>query len=115
VALDMDFVRGEFPALKNEWTFMDNAGGSQILKGCVDKISEYYYSHNVQLGGSYDVSQNSLKAFGEGRANIATLFNAARPEEIVFGPSTTVLLQFLSKAMLSQFKAGRSDRYDNRS
>lgn len=106
MALDMDFVRDQFPALKNEWTFMDNAGGSQILKGCVDKISEYYYSHNVQLGGSYDISQASFKAFGEGRANIATLFNASRPEEIVFGPSTTVLLQFLSKAMLRQFKAG---------
>lgn len=102
----MNFVRDQFPGLKNEWTFMDNAGGSQILKGCVDKINEYYYSNNVQLGGSYEVSQNAAKAYAQGRENIATLFNASRPEEIVFGPSSTILLQFLSKSLASQFKAG---------
>jgi len=102
----MKFVREQFPALKSEWTFMDNAGGSQILKGCVDKITEYYYSNHVQLGGSYEVSQNAAKAFQNGRENIATLFNAARTEEIVFGPSTTVLLQFLTKSLASQLRAG---------
>ncbi|MDG1438812.1 MAG: cysteine desulfurase-like protein [Emcibacteraceae bacterium] len=106
MALDMNFVRDQFPGLKNEWTFMDNAGGSQILKGCVDNITEYYYSNNVQLGGSYDVSQNALKAYSQGREKIATLFNASRPEEIVFGPSSTVLLQFLSKSLASQLQAG---------
>ena len=30
-SLDMDFVRSQFPALSNGWTFFDNAGGSQIL------------------------------------------------------------------------------------
>ena len=49
MTLDIDFVRSQFPALDNEWAFMDNAGGTQILKGCVDKINEYYYSNNVQL------------------------------------------------------------------
>ncbi|MEZ5757650.1 MAG: cysteine desulfurase-like protein [Emcibacteraceae bacterium] len=106
MALNMNYVRDQFPGLKSEWAFMDNAGGSQILKGCVDKITDYYYSNNVQLGGSYQVSQDALKAFTNGRENIATFFNAAKPEEIVFGPSTTVLLQFLSKSMASQFRAG---------
>jgi len=106
VALDMNFVRDQFPGLKNEWTFMDNAGGSQILRGCVDKINQYYYSNNVQLGGSYDVSQAALKAYTQGRENIATFFNASRSEEIVFGPSSTILLQFLSKSLASQFNAG---------
>jgi len=102
----MKYVRDQFPGLKSEWTFMDNAGGSQILKGCVDNITEYYFNNNVQLGGSYEVSQNAAKAYQNGRDNIATLFNAARSDEIVFGPSTTVLLQFLSKAMASQFRPG---------
>jgi cysteine desulfurase family protein (TIGR01976 family) len=106
VSLDMNFVRDQFPGLKNEWAFMDNAGGAQILKGCVDNITEYYYSNNVQLGGSYDVSQAALRSYAQGRENIATFFNASMPEEIVFGPSSTVLLQFLSKSMASQFSAG---------
>ena len=106
MTLDINFVREQFPGLKTDWAFMDNAGGSQILKGVVDKINEFYYSNFVQLGASYEISQNATNAFDEGRANIATLFNASKSEEIVFGPSSTVLLQFLSKAMASQFRAG---------
>ena len=106
MALDIDYVRKQFPGLETDWILMDNAGGSQILKGAVDKINEYYYSHNVQMGGSYEISQKAAAAFMDGRKKITTFFNASRPEEIVFGPSTTVLLQFLTKAMASQFQAG---------
>ena len=37
---------------------------------------------------------------------MARLVNAARPEEIVFGPSTTVLMRFLASAMASRFAPG---------
>lgn len=106
MTLDINYVREQFPGLKTDWVFMDNAGGSQILKGVVDNINEYYYSNNVQLGGSYEISQKAAAAYQKGRENIATFFNAARTEEIVFGSSTTILLQFLSKSMASQFQAG---------
>mgnify|MGYP000592654111 CR=1 FL=1 len=42
----------------------------------------------------------------DGRRAIQTLVNAARPEEIVFGHSTTALLQILANAMRSQFAPG---------
>tara|TARA_B100000959_G_scaffold32017_2_gene30487 strand:+ start:4860 stop:6089 length:1230 start_codon:yes stop_codon:yes gene_type:complete len=106
MTLDLDFVREQFPALTNEWIFMDNAGGSQILKGCVANINEYYYANNVQLGGSYELSQAASRAFSEGREKISMLFNAKSADEIVFGPSTTVLLQFLSKSLASFFQPG---------
>ncbi len=106
MALDIEFVRKQFPGLATDWTLMDNAGGSQILKGVVDKITQYYYSNNVQTGGSYELSLKAASSLAEGRENIATLFNASRPEEIVFGPSTTVLVQSLAKAMAHQFQAG---------
>ena len=90
MALDMEFVRSQFPGLGTDWALMDNAGGSQILKGVVDKITQYYYSNNVQTGGSYDLSQQAAISMANGRENIATMFNATRPEEIVFGASSTV-------------------------
>jgi selenocysteine lyase/cysteine desulfurase len=67
MSLDLNYVREQFPALDSEWIFMDNAGGSQILKGCVANINEYYYANNVQLGGSYELSQAAAKAFSDGR------------------------------------------------
>ena len=34
------------------------------------------------------------------------LFRSRRPEEVVFGPSTTVLAQFLSRAMAGRLRPG---------
>lgn len=104
--LDMDHVRGQFPGLARGWTLFDNAGGSQILRGAVDRMTEFLYERNVQIGGSYEVSLAAADALHQGRAAAATIMNARRPEEIVFGPSTTVLLQNLARAMRSQLKPG---------
>ncbi|MBB4123256.1 cysteine desulfurase-like protein [Martelella radicis] len=105
-SLDLDFVRSQFPGLKQDWAFFDNAGGSQILRGAVERINTFLYEKNVQIGGSYDVSQKAAAALYEARTAAMHLVNADRPEEIVFGPSSTVLLQNLARAMQSQFAPG---------
>lgn len=104
--LDMDFVQSQFPALKNGWTFFDNAGGSQILSKAVDRINSFLFERNVQIGGSYEVSQKAAEALLDARKAGEQLVNANRPEEILFGASTTVLVQNLARAMRSQFKPG---------
>ncbi|WP_435269733.1 cysteine desulfurase-like protein [Shinella sp. BE166] len=105
-ALDLDFVRSQFPGLSHGWTFFDNAGGSQILKRAVERINTFLYDKNVQIGGSYEVSQAAAKALYEARTAAMHLVNASRPEEIVFGNSTTALLQNLARAMMSQLAPG---------
>jgi cysteine desulfurase family protein (TIGR01976 family) len=104
--LDLDYVRSQFPGLNRGWTFFDNAGGSQILKGAVERINTFLYEKNVQIGGSYEVSQAAAAALYEARTAAMHLVNARRPEEIVFGNSTTALLQNLARAMHSQLSAG---------
>lgn len=104
--LDMTFVHGQFPALGGDWVFFDNAGGSQTVKGAVDRITEFLLERNVQIGGSYAVSLAAAEALARGREAARLLVNAERPEEIVFGPSTTVLIQTLAAAMRSQFRPG---------
>lgn len=104
--LDLDYVRSQFPGLARGWTFFDNAGGSQILKGAVERINTFLFEKNVQIGGSYEVSQAAAAALHEARTAAMHLVNAGRPEEIVFGNSTTALLQNLARAMHSQLSAG---------
>lgn len=104
--LDLTHVRSQFPGLSRGWTLFDNAGGSQILRGAVERMTEFLFDKNVQIGGSYDISLAAAYALREARMAAATLMNAARPEEIIFGPSTTVLLQNLSRAMRSQLQPG---------
>ena len=105
-AIDDAFVQENFPGLNRGWVLMDNAGGSQILRGVVDKISEFLIERNVQIGGSYAVSLAAANALAQGRHAVKTLVNAARPEEIVFGPSTTQLMATLAQAMRRQFRPG---------
>ena len=104
--LDMDYVRSQFPALSGDWVFFDNAGGSQILEPAVNRIVEFLYERNVQTGGSYAVSQAAAEGLLKGRLAAQDLVNAARPEEIVFGPTTSALMQTLANSIRSQFKPG---------
>lgn len=104
--LDLDYVRSQFPGLARGWTLFDNAGGSQILKGAVERINTFLIEKNVQIGGSYAVSQAAAAALYESRTAAMNLVNASRPEEIVFGASTTQLLQNLARAMQSQLSPG---------
>jgi cysteine desulfurase family protein (TIGR01976 family) len=105
--LDLDFVRSQFPALAlGDWAYMDNAGGSLVLKGVADRISDYLLTTSVQHGASYEASVHATERLAQARARIATLIGAERAEEVVLGPSTTQLMRNLCAAMASQFQAG---------
>jgi len=94
--MDIEYVRGQFPALHGEWIFFDNAGGTQILEPVVKRIEEYLYTSNVQLGASYDVSRIAGERVAAAAEAMATFINAEDPSEIIMGSSTTMLMRILS-------------------
>lgn len=104
--LDLPFVRAQFPALAGDWAFLDNAGGSQVLGRVIDRIASYLGTTSVQLGASYGVSQLAGERMEEAQRRTAALVNAERPEEVVMGPTSTLLVQLLAKAMAHQFAPG---------
>ena len=104
--LDLAHVRRQFPALADGFAYMDNAGGSLVLKSVADRIHDYLLTTSVQTGASYEHSQRAVARLTEARRKLALLVNAARPEEIVLGPSTTVLCQGLARAMAGRLKPG---------
>ncbi|MEH2353063.1 cysteine desulfurase-like protein [Nostoc sp.] len=104
--LNLDKVRQYFPALAGEWTFFDNAGGSQTLKKVVDKISEFLLSSDVQLGASYGVSQLAGERLALATRGMATFINANSDKEVVMGPSTTMMLKVLSMCLGQTFTPG---------
>jgi cysteine desulfurase family protein (TIGR01976 family) len=106
MSLDVNFARSQFPALTEGFAYFDNAGGSLVLKTVADRIHEYLLTTSVQTGASYTHSQRASARLTEARTRIALLMGARRPEEIVFGPSATALLQYLARAMAYQFKPG---------
>ncbi|MFW9258665.1 cysteine desulfurase-like protein [Nostoc sp. CALU 546] len=104
--LNLDKVRQYFPALAGEWTFFDNAGGSQTLKKVVDRISEFLLSSDVQLGASYGVSQLAGERLALATRGMATFINANSSKEVVMGPSTTMMLRVLSICLGQTFTPG---------
>ncbi len=105
-ALDVDRVRSEFPALAGEWTFFDNAGGSQVLERVAERVRDYMLSTSVQLGASYAASREAGERVDAAARATAAFMGARDEHEIVIGSSTTQLLANLAIAMREHIAAG---------
>jgi len=99
-------IRGCFPSLDNTWAYFDNAGGSQVPKHVGDNIIEYLYETNVQHGASYEISELARHRIINARSRWSEAINANHNSEVIFGPSTTSLLQQLSLSFGNFLEAG---------
>jgi cysteine desulfurase family protein (TIGR01976 family) len=97
--LDLDRVRAEFPALAGGTVFLDNAGGSLVLKRVADRVHEYLLTSSVQLGASYAASQAAGEKVLAARRAVATLINAPEDDAVVMGGATTALMFVLTQAL----------------
>ncbi|MEO0894883.1 MAG: cysteine desulfurase-like protein [Bacteroidota bacterium] len=104
--LKLDFIRPFFPALRDGYVFMDNAGGSQTLRPVVDYMVDYMWSSNVQHGASYEVSQLSTNRVYEASQHVRAYLNASHVDEIVLGPSTSMLIRILSLGLVDLWEEG---------
>ncbi|MBC3830891.1 cysteine desulfurase-like protein [Undibacterium amnicola] len=105
---EISAVRAEFPALQipNQCIFLDNAGGSQVLKRVADRIHDYLLNSSVQLGATYATSTIASTRVTEARRAIAELINTPDDREVVMGGSTTGLMFQLIQAILPNIHAG---------
>jgi cysteine desulfurase family protein (TIGR01976 family) len=104
--LDTTFVHENFPALGQGQVYLDNAGGSQVATQVAQRLTDYLFTANVQLGASYAASVRAGEMVHQGRQALATLFNAARPEEVVMGATTTQLFHQLARALVQTWAPG---------
>jgi len=104
--LDLDLVRSAFPALASGFVFLDNAGGSQTLAGVADRVRDYLLTTNVQLGASYAVSEAAGARVRAAVRATASYLGTDDPREVVFGSSTTQLVDNLALAMAPRLSPG---------
>jgi cysteine desulfurase family protein (TIGR01976 family) len=105
-ALNLDHVRAEFPALSNGFIYLDNAGGSQVLRRVGDRVRDYLLSSSVQLGASYAHSQDAGARVLAARRSVATLINAVHDDEVVMGGASTALMYQVTQAILPGIQPG---------
>lgn len=104
--LNIDHIRAEFPALSNGFAYLDNAGGSQVLRRVADRVRDYLLTSSVQLGASYAHSQDAGSKVLAARKSVAELINAEHDDEVVMGGATTALMFQVTQAILPSIQPG---------
>ncbi|MBI3714961.1 MAG: cysteine desulfurase-like protein [Betaproteobacteria bacterium] len=104
--LNLDWVRAQFPALADDCVYLDNAGGSQVLRRVADRVRDYMLGSSVQLGASYAQSAAATEKVLAARRAVAELINAGHDEEVVMAGSTTLLMFLLTQALLPGIRRG---------
>lgn len=109
--LDVMSLRQQFPALQKrirdkQVIYLDGPGGTQIPQNVIDAMMDYLIRDNSNAGGVFLNSQQTDRIVLEARRAVADLFNAKRPEEIVFGHNMTTLTYMVSRALSRTWQAG---------
>lgn len=106
MALDPTKIRNQFPALHQRGIFLDNPGGTQAVKNCLDRMLDYLIESNSNHNGVFQTSRESDELIAKSRAAMADFINASRPEEIIFGQNMTSLAFHLSRSLARRLHPG---------
>ena len=55
-SLDVDFSRSFFPALNDDWAFLENAGGTFVPTTVIERLTDYMRFNQVQPGAVFEAS-----------------------------------------------------------
>ena len=110
-ALDLDFVRGQFPAFSvpelSGMAFFENAGGSYMCRQAIDRLDLYYAGTRVQPYGHYPASKQAGELMDAAHARLARYLNVG-VGEVSFGPSTSQNTYVLAQALLKRMEPGQA-------
>ncbi|MEN8740590.1 MAG: aminotransferase class V-fold PLP-dependent enzyme [Phaeobacter gallaeciensis] len=111
MALDIDFVRGQFPAFAEPTlqgqAFFENAGGSYTCKPVIDRLMRYYTQRKVQPYAPYEASTLAGAEMDEARQRLAAILGVDT-DEVSFGPSTTQNTYVLAQAFRQFLSRGEA-------
>lgn len=108
--LDVDRVRGEFPALGRRLgdtavIYLDGPGGSQTPDSVIQAVADYLAQANANCDGPFATSQDTDRLLDQAR-HAAADFLGADADEIVFGANTTTINFLLAHAVARTLEAG---------
>lgn len=106
MTLDLSAIRNQFPSLHRPAIFFDNPGGTQIARQSLDRINKYLLECNANHEGAFATSIESDAVLDEAHRAMADFYNAASPEEIIFGANMTTLTLHISRSISRDWKEG---------
>jgi len=98
---DHHFVRSQYPVFQNpetaQWAFFENAGGSYVPHKVIGRLEHFFKYTKVQPYGLFASSAAAGEAMEEAYRSVAELLNTD-PDQLTFGPSTTMNFYVLAQA-----------------
>lgn len=108
-ALDLDFVRAQFPAFSEPTlvgtAFFENAGGSYLCSQVIHRLETYYRRLKVQPYYPNAVSGEAGAWMDEACTGLAAWMNTPA-ETVYFGPSTSQNTRTLAEASMGWLQPG---------
>ena len=109
-SLDLEWVRGQFPALAETVggqpaVFFDGPGGTQVPQRVIDAIAEYLAHSNSNVHGGFLTSQKTDQTIAAAHAAMAD-FLGCDPDEVVFGANMTTLTFMMSRSIGRELQPG---------
>jgi selenocysteine lyase/cysteine desulfurase len=108
-ALDMDFVRAQFPAFSEPTlqgqALFENAGGSYACGAVIERLNEYYRRLKVQPYYLFAASTEAGEWMDASRVRLAAYLGVAT-DEVHFGPSTSQNTYVLGQAFRALLQPG---------
>jgi selenocysteine lyase/cysteine desulfurase len=108
-ALDLDFVRDQFPAFSagslEGFAHFENAGGSYACGPVIERLGRYYRETKVQPYYGFPASLRAGQEMDLARSRMAAWLNVAT-EEVHFGPSTSQNTYVIAQALRQHLQAG---------
>jgi cysteine desulfurase family protein (TIGR01976 family) len=95
----IQWIRDQFPALKNDFIYSDNAAGTQLPRLAIQSMNEYL-TDGYSLGGStYKISQAADDLSKRFRREFADFIGATNSATLQFGVNATSMFRLLSVAI----------------
>ena len=82
--------REDFPILKKDLIYFDNAATTLKPKIVIDAMTDYYYNYGANINrGDYKISHKASDAYEEVREKVKDFINAKSSKEIIFTQGAT--------------------------
>lgn len=109
-ALDIDWVRSQFPALAlkvngHAAAYFDGPGGTQVPQRVIDAVGRCLASSNANTHGAFATSHRADEVINAAHGAMADLLGCDA-EEVVFGPNMTSLTFAISRALARELAPG---------
>ena len=109
-ALDLEYVRSQFPSLAqtvngHPAAFLDGPGGTQVPQRVIDAMTAYLSHDNANTGGAYQTSRHTDAMIARARGAMADFLHCGA-DEVVLGPNMTTLTFAISRSIGRELQRG---------